>query len=100
MTNNRVVEGAKTGGMYVLLIVVSLTATFLGIQWQQTEAEVDQLTRSVLRVEDEAEIEIEKLEVAHETDIARLDESNRTRRNDIADLEERIARLEERTEGG
>jgi len=60
----------------------------MGIQWQQAESDANSNRN-----------EIHKLEEQHEADIARLDESNRNRRNQIADLEERIARLEERTGG-
>jgi predicted nuclease with TOPRIM domain len=99
MMTDKLVEGAKTYGMYALLVLTSLTATFLGIQWQQTEAAVENLERNVARIDSEAEAAIDKLETQFRQEISRLDESNRTRRNDIADLEERIARLEERTGG-
>lgn len=87
----------KSAGVYILLIIVSLTATFFGIQWQQTEDEVKNLASNVERIEDDLEHEVEQLEEVFRSEIARLDESNRNRRNDLADLEERVARLEEKT---
>jgi archaellum component FlaC len=99
MMTDKLVEGAKTYGTYILLVVASLTATFLGIQWQQTEAAVENLERNVARIDNEAEAAIDKLESQFRQEISRLDESNRNRRNSLADLEERIARLEERTGG-
>ena len=91
-------QGLKEWGIYVLLIIVSLSATFFGIQWQQTEDEVANLAEKVAVIDEDTEKEIEQLEIQFRQEIARLDESNRTRRNDIADLEERIARLEERVD--
>lgn len=83
--------------LWLLAAVLSLIGTFMAIQWQQTEAEVSQLDKRVEQVEDEADRERVRLEAQHDNDIARLDESNRNRRNDLAELEERVARLEERT---
>lgn len=71
---------------YLLAAVISLAVGFFAIQWQQAESSIQEL-----------ESEVFQLEQWHDEDIARLDEANRTRRNDIADIEERIARLEERT---
>ena len=79
-------ENQRSLTQWAIAAVISVTVGFLDIQWQQAE---DQATQNA--------VEIEKLEERHRTDIARLDESNRTRRNAIADLEERVARLEERT---
>lgn len=71
---------------WVFAVIFSITAAFLGVQWQSAIDSAAQNNK-----------EITKLEDLHRADIARLDESNRNRRNQIADLEERIARLEERT---
>ena len=70
----------------MMAAILSLIVGFMGVQWQQAEDTAAQNAK-----------EIEQLEVLHRDDILRLDESNRNRRNQIADLEERVARLEERT---
>ena len=89
----------KDWKLWVTAALLSILAGFMGIQWQtaidaaaSNEARLTQL----IVVHDD---DIEKMEADHDEDIARLDESNRNRRNQIADLEERIARLEERTGG-
>lgn len=71
---------------WMVAAVLALIMAMMGIQWQQAESDAHQNAT-----------EIRQLEERHSDDIARLDESNRNRRNQIADLEERIARLEERT---
>lgn len=73
---------------YIIAAIFSITAAFLGIQWQSAIDQAEQNNKEIVKLED-----------LHRADIARLDESNRNRRNQIADLEERIARLEERTGG-
>ena len=99
MTEPKTSNGSRsTYAIYVGLIIVSLTATFFGIQWQQTESEVNQLESELRAVTSGLTTDIEKLEEDLDAEIARLDESNRTRRNDIFELEERIARLEERVD--
>jgi len=71
---------------WMVAAVLALIMAMMGIQWQQAESDAQQNAT-----------DIRQLEQGHDDDIARLDESNRNRRNQIADLEERIARLEERT---
>ena len=71
---------------WMVAAVLALIMAMMGIQWQQAESDAQQ-----------NRTEIRQLEERHQEDIARLDESNRNRRNQIADFEERIARLEERT---
>ena len=71
---------------WMMAAILSLIVGFMGVQWQQAEDTAAQNAK-----------EIEQLEVLHRDDILRLDESNRNRRNQIADLEARVARLEERT---
>jgi hypothetical protein len=95
-------DGDKPIPRWMLVIgfvVISLSLTFTGIQWQQTEAAVDSLTQKVAKLEDDFEKDFLRLEQVIDAEIARLDESNRNRRNDLADLEERVARVEERTGG-
>ena len=67
-----------------MLIAIAVLTT----QWQSAIDGISVLNK-----------EVDKLFNTHKEDIARLDESNRNRRNQIADLEERIARVEERTGG-
>ena len=95
-------EAPKNGSkgqwkLWAVAAVISMLAAFVGIQWQtaidaaaQNESKLEQLTSI-------HEADIDKVEADHDTDIARLDESNRNRRNQIAELEERLATLEERT---
>jgi hypothetical protein len=71
---------------WMVAAVLALIMAMMGIQWQQAESDAQQNATDIRQVESR-----------HQDDIARLDESNRNRRNQIADLEERIARLEERT---
>ena len=71
---------------WMVAAVLALIMAMMGIQWQQAESDAVQNAT-----------EIRQLEQRHEDDIARLDESNRNRRNQIAELESRIATLEERT---
>ena len=88
MTSNS--NGNKT--LWQALIPVALAMlvaiAILTTQWQSAIDGIAQLDREVTQLFD-----------THKEDIARLDESNRNRRNQIADLEERIARVEERTGG-
>jgi len=74
---------------WMVAAVLALIMAMMGIQWQQAESDAKSNAT-----------EIRQLEERHAQDIARLDESNRNRRNQIADLEERIAILEERTRSG
>jgi len=69
-------------------VILSLALGIMAVQWQ-----------SSIDATNVNERDLEQLQQLHRDDIARLDESNRNRRNQIADLEERIARLEERTGG-
>lgn len=100
-------------------VTVILTVGILAVQWQSSASNIISIEKELadieqLHAEDKAalnkahstdfdtllgqiNIEIDKIIKSHDEDIARLDESNRTRRNQIADLEERIAILEERT---
>jgi len=73
---------------WLLASVLTLAFGLVGMQWQQAEDDATQNRERIVR-----------LETQHDEDIARLDESNRTRRNDVAELEARIAVLEERTGG-
>lgn len=71
---------------WLVAAILSLLAAFMTVQWQQAESEIAEVNNQLFH-----------LEVEHGDDIARLDESMKTRRNQIADLEERIAVVEERT---
>ena len=73
---------------WALAALISVSFAFLGAQLQQADDAATQNQK-----------EIEQLESLHRGDVARLDEANRSRREQIADLEERIARVEERTSG-
>jgi len=84
MTSNG--NGNKQWMVWGAGIILSLVIAMMAVQWQ-----------SSIDATNVNERDIEQLIQLHREDIARLDESNRNRRNQIADLEERIARLEERT---
>ena len=56
--------------------------------------DVANLSTELERFEADASVQIEDAEDAWRAEVARLDESNRNRRNSIADLEERIAAVE------
>jgi len=72
--------------IWVAGLVLTLMAGYMGVQWQtQHDASTANEKRTT------------ELYGRHETDIARLDDSNRNRRIELGDLEERIAILEERT---
>jgi len=73
---------------YIIGVAASIlvAVSMLTVQWQSAIDKTNQLNRDIVELSDE-----------HNADIARLDESNRNRRNTIAELEERVARLEERT---
>lgn len=77
---------AKQWQVIVVAVVIIMAGSFLGIQMQQADSAIADLRN-----------QLEKLETGHDQDTARLDESMRNRRNQIADLEERIAVVEERT---
>ena len=83
--------------LWAVASVIALLAGFLGIQWQSAIDAAAANDAKITQLIQLHEVDVEKLEVDHDADIARLDESNRNRRNQIAELEERIARLEERT---
>jgi len=85
------VTGAtKIPWTYVIGVAATLliAIAMLTVQWQTAIDKSNGLEK-----------ELNNLTVEHRDDIARLDESNRNRRNQIADLEERIAVVEERTKG-
>jgi len=71
------------------ILVAYLTTVITGLS-----NDVSSLKAELARFENEAQLEIEQAEDAWRTEVARLDESNRNRRNSIADLEERIAGVE------
>ena len=71
---------------WLIAAILTLLVGLMGMQWQQAEDDATQNRERIVR-----------LETQHDDDVARLDESNRTRRNDVAELEARIAVLEERT---
>lgn len=79
-------KGARQWQIIVVVVMIVMFSSFVGVQIQQADSAIAELEHM-----------IEKLETGHEEDIARLDESMRNRRNQIADLEERIAVVEERT---
>ena len=83
-----------SAALAVVVAVAVLTA-----QWQTTLDSTNQNKTQLSQLGIDHESDLTKLLQNHESDVARLDESNRNRRNQIADLEERIAILEERTSG-
>ena len=85
--------------LWAIAAVFSLLAGFLGIQWQSAIDAAAVNNEKITQLINLHESDVDKLNDSHDIDIARLDESNRNRRNQIADLEERIARVEERTGG-
>ena len=95
-------EAPKNGSkgqwkLWAVAAVLSILAAFLGVQWQSAIDAADANNSKITSLITVHENDFDKLITDHEIDIARLDESNRNRRNQIADLEERIATLEERT---
>jgi len=80
--------------IWAVAAVISLLAAFVGVQFQQARDGLTQNAKDLVKLEDATEDDQVRLEKEFETEIARLDESNRSRRNDIATLEERIAVLE------
>lgn len=78
-------------------LAVVIAVAILTTQWQTTLDATNQNEKDIASLIVSHEADLVKMRDEHEADIARLDESNRNRRNQIADLEERIAILEERT---
>jgi len=89
--------GKKQWQLWAVAAVISILAAFLGIQWQSALDAAARNDEKITQLISIHETDIDKLNDSHDIDIARLDESNRNRRNQIAELESRIARLEERT---
>ena len=102
MTNSNGSTKVKTSWLIPMVsaaFAVVIAVAVLTAQWQTTLDSTNQNKTNINQLVKDHEADLTKLLQSHATDIARLDESNRVRRNDIADLEERIARLEERTGG-
>ena len=87
----------KQWQLWAIAAVFSILAAALGIQWQSAIDAAETNDAKITQLISIHETDMEKVNADHEVDIARLDESNRNRRNQIADLEERIAIVEERT---
>jgi len=77
----------STWQLVIAVMTIIVAVSVLAVQWQSS---ADQITGLKEKVTD--------LEVLHDKDIARLDESNRTRRIEIGGINSRLATLEERTE--
>ena len=95
-------EAPKNGSkgqwkLWAVAAVLSILAAFLGVQWQSAIDAADANNAKITQLITVHESDFDKINADHEIDIARLDESNRNRRNQIAELEARIATLEERT---
>jgi len=79
-------NGVNTWQIVVAVMTIIVSVSVLAVQWQSS---ADQITGLTEKIAD--------LETLHDKDIARLDESNRSRRIEIGEINSRLARLEERT---
>ena len=102
MTNDNGSTKVKTSWLIPIVsaaLAVTVAVAVLTAQWQTTLDSTNQNRANINQLVIDHEADLTRLLQVHEADVARLDESNRNRRNQIADLEERIAILEERTGG-
>ena len=88
---------AVTWQIWLAGALLSLMVGLMAVQWQSSIDANAANEEKILKLDTIHTEDFRKITADHDVDIARLDESNRNRRNQIADLEERIARLEERT---
>ena len=80
--------------IWLVAVALSMAAAFLGVQFQESASDAEANSKAIVKLEDQTEEGLFRQENTFEQEIARLDESNTTRRNDLAALEERIAVLE------
>jgi len=78
--------GISTWQIFIAVMTVVVAVAVMAVQWQSTAGRVTSLTA---QLNEQAEL--------HDKDIARLDESNRSRRLEIGEINSRLATLEERT---
>jgi len=78
--------GISTWQIFIAVMTVVVAVAVMAVQWQSTAGTVANLRQQLNEQSD-----------LHEKDIARLDESNRSRRIEIGEINSRLARLEERT---
>ena len=84
-------------GLALVGVLFSLMAAVLAVQWQSAIDTAAANTANIEKLEQDHKADINRIENKFDAEISRLDESNRNQRNQIADLEERIAVVEERT---
>jgi len=84
MTKND--TGISTWQIVVAVMTIVVTVSVLAVQWQSATDQINVLSGK-----------LESIEQLHDKDIARLDESNRSRRIEIGEINSRLATLEERT---
>jgi len=84
MTKND--TGISTWQIFIAVMTVVVAVAVMAVQWQSTASRVASLTQ---QLNEQSEL--------HDKDIARLDESNRSRRIEIGEINSRLATLEERT---
>ena len=90
-------DGAIGWQIWVAGVIISVIIGLMAVQWQSSVDNAEQNEERILKLDAIHTEDFRKTASDHDVDVARLDESNRNRRNQIADLEERIAILEERT---
>jgi len=78
--------GINTWQIIAAVMTIIVAVAVMAVQWQSTASRVSALTA---QLNQQAEL--------HEKDIARLDESNRSRRIEIGEINSRLSVLEERT---
>jgi len=78
--------GISTWQIIAAVMTIVVAVAVMAVQWQSTASRVSSLTA---QLNQQAEL--------HDKDIARLDESNRSRRLEIGEINSRLATLEERT---
>ncbi|GAG36707.1 unnamed protein product [marine sediment metagenome] len=72
--------------IWIAGLILTLFAAYMGVQWQTQHD-------AIKAVEGRSH----EMFITHEQDIERLDESNRSRRIEIGEINARLATLEERT---
>jgi len=78
--------GINTWQILTAVVAVVVAVAVMAVQWQTTASTVANLQHQLV-----------EQELLHDKDIARLDESNRSRRLEIGEINSRLATLEERT---
>jgi len=78
--------GISTWQIIAAVMTIIVAVAVMAVQWQSTASRVAALTAQLNEQSD-----------LHDKDVARLDESNRSRRIEIGEINSRLSTLEERT---